>query len=82
MELLAGGAVLAGLVLGAVAAFIIDRKFRMAAVYAFAGAVLAFFGFIHGPQLGIAVSPLVALGYVLFGGVCLLAALQHKPGDA
>jgi AGZA family xanthine/uracil permease-like MFS transporter len=78
MELLAGGAVLAGLVLGAVAAFIIDRNFKMAATYAFAGAVLSFFGFIHGAQLGVAVSPQVALGYALFAGVCLIAALQVK----
>jgi hypothetical protein len=33
-------AVLAGLVLGAVAAFIIDRNFKMAATYAFAGVCL------------------------------------------
>lgn len=72
MGLLAGGAVLAGLVLGAIAAFIIDRQFKMAAVYAFAGAVLAFFGFIHGPHLGIGVSTLVALGYVFLGAICLV----------
>jgi AGZA family xanthine/uracil permease-like MFS transporter len=71
MELLGGGAVLAGLVLGAMAAFIIDRQFKMAAMYAFAGAALAFFGFIHGAQLGWAVSPMVALGYALFGAICL-----------
>ena len=41
MELLGGGAVLAGLILGAVAAFIIDRRFDRAAIYAGAGAVLA-----------------------------------------
>jgi len=78
MELLGGGAVLAGLVLGALAAFIIDGKFRAAAAWAFAGALLAFFGFIHGTQLGWAMSPQVALGYVLFGLVCLGAAKQHK----
>ncbi|HSD44273.1 MAG TPA: hypothetical protein VLD36_20710 [Burkholderiales bacterium] len=71
MELLGGGAVLAGLVLGAMAAFIIDRQFKMAAMYAFAGAVLSFFGFIHGAQLGWAMSPMVALGYALFGAICL-----------
>ena len=42
-----------------------------AAVWAFVGAVLAFVGLIHGAQLGWAVSPLVALGYALFGVVCL-----------
>ncbi|HSD54668.1 MAG TPA: hypothetical protein VLC47_10905 [Burkholderiales bacterium] len=78
MELLGGGAVLAGLVLGAMAAFIIDRQFKMAAMYAFAGAVLAFFGFIHGAQLGWAMSPLVALGYALFGAICLAVSTQ-KP---
>jgi AGZA family xanthine/uracil permease-like MFS transporter len=78
MELLGGGAVLAGLVLGAMAAFIIDRQFKMAAMYAFAGAVLAFFGFIHGAQLGWAMSPMVALGYALFGVICLAVSLQKQ----
>jgi AGZA family xanthine/uracil permease-like MFS transporter len=78
MELLGGGAVLAGLVLGALAAFIIDRRLKEAGLWAFAGAVLAFFGFIHGSQLGWAVSPQVALGYVLFGAVCLAAGMQAQ----
>ncbi|MDA8110461.1 MAG: regulator [Betaproteobacteria bacterium] len=78
MALLGGGAVLAGLVLGAMAAFIIDRKFTQAAMYAFAGAVLSFFGFIHGSQLGFGVSPLIALGYALFGVICLVSGMQHR----
>jgi AGZA family xanthine/uracil permease-like MFS transporter len=78
MQLLGGGAVLAGLVLGAMAAFIIDRQFKNAAFWAFAGALLSFFGFIHGETLGWAQQPLVALGYVLFGAVCLILGGQKQ----
>jgi AGZA family xanthine/uracil permease-like MFS transporter len=67
MQLFGGGATLAGLILGAMAAFVIDRKFEKAAIYAFIGAVLAFFGFINGTALGFANSPGVALGYAIIG---------------
>jgi AGZA family xanthine/uracil permease-like MFS transporter len=77
MELLGGGAVLAGVILGAIAAFIVDTKFRHAAVYAFAGAILSYFGFIHGAQLGIGASPMVALGYLLLGVICLIVEWRH-----
>jgi AGZA family xanthine/uracil permease-like MFS transporter len=82
MQLLGGGAVLAGLVLGAIAAFIIDRQFWHAAIYAFAGAILSFFGFIHGAQLGIAASPQIALGYALLGVICLIVEWggRKQPG--
>jgi AGZA family xanthine/uracil permease-like MFS transporter len=72
MASLGSGSVLAGMVLGAMAAFIIDHKLKHAAVAAFAGAVFAYIGLIHGPQLGWAVSPLVSLGYAMFGAICLL----------
>jgi AGZA family xanthine/uracil permease-like MFS transporter len=71
LETLGGGSVLAGLMLGAIAVFIIDRRLRVAAAWAFAAAILAFVGLIHGEQLGWAVSPQVALGYALFGAICL-----------
>src|SRR5246500_3073270 len=70
MALLGGGAVLAGLILGAIAAFIIDRKFDWAALFAGAGAILSFFGFIHGTSLGIGSSAPVALGYLIIAGFC------------
>jgi AGZA family xanthine/uracil permease-like MFS transporter len=78
MQLLGGGAVLAGLILGAIAVFIIDRRFDRAAIYAFAGAVFSFFGFIHGTSLGWAASPGVALGYVLLGAVCLAFGWKQR----
>ena len=40
--------------------------------------MLAYVGLIHGAQLGWAVSPLVALGYALFGAVCLAAGMQAQ----
>ena len=74
LESLGGGSVLAGMVLGAIAVFIIEGRLNTAGVWAFAGAILAFFGLIHGPQLGWSVSPLVALGYALFGVTCFALA--------
>ena len=74
LETVGGGSVLAGMVLGAMAVFIIDNRMKTAAAWAFAGAVLAFIGLIHGAQLGWAVSPTVALGYLLFGVTCLVLA--------
>ncbi|MFI4987616.1 MAG: regulator [Alphaproteobacteria bacterium] len=78
MALLGGGAVLAGLILGAIAAFIIDREFKKATLYAFAGAVLSYFGFIHGLQLQVGASPMVALGYVLLGLLCLILGMRES----
>jgi AGZA family xanthine/uracil permease-like MFS transporter len=79
MALLGGGAVLAGLILGAIAAFIIDHKFEWAALFAAAGAVLSFFGFIHGTSLGIGTSTPVAIGYLLVAGVCFVLSRQDHP---
>jgi adenine/guanine/hypoxanthine permease len=81
MALLGGGAVLAGLILGAIAAFIIDRKFEWAALFAGAGAVLSFFGFIHGTALGIGSSISVAVGYLIVAGFCFGLSRQDYPAS-
>jgi len=70
LQALGGGAILAGLVIGAIAVFLIDHKPKMAAAYALAGAILSYFGFIHGSQVGIGVSPAIALGYLLMAVMC------------
>jgi len=75
---LGSGSVLAGMVLGAMAAFIIERQLNRAAVTAFAGAVLSWIGLIHAAQLGWGAAPAVALGYALFGVICLVAGMQQK----
>jgi AGZA family xanthine/uracil permease-like MFS transporter len=78
MQLLGGGAVLGGLMLGAIAVFIIDREFTKAAAYSGAAAVLSFFGFIHGVQLDWAASPMVALGYLLLAAICMGASMREE----
>jgi AGZA family xanthine/uracil permease-like MFS transporter len=55
MVLFGGGAVVAGLVLGAIAVFVIDREYTRAIVYTIIGAVLAALGFIHAAQIIISV---------------------------
>jgi AGZA family xanthine/uracil permease-like MFS transporter len=47
-----------------VTVFIIERELDKAGWFALAGAILTFFGFIHGEEIGIAQSPVVALGYL------------------
>jgi adenine/guanine/hypoxanthine permease len=69
--LLGGGAILAGLVLGAIVAFIIDKNFIPAAIYCFIGAALGFVGLIHAESVGWNVGGQIALGY-LFSGIILL----------
>jgi AGZA family xanthine/uracil permease-like MFS transporter len=78
MELLGGGAVLAGMMLGAIAAFIIDRSFLKAAGYSAAASVMAYFGFINGTALGFGNSSPVALGYVMVALVCVAFHYQQK----
>jgi adenine/guanine/hypoxanthine permease len=65
LEVLGGGAILGGLVLGAIAVFVIERKFYKAAAFALAGGALTFFGFMHGEAIGVGQSPTVAVSYLL-----------------
>ena len=80
--LLGGGAILAGMVLGAIVAFIIDKKFIPAAIYCFIGAALGFIGLIHAEQVGWNVGGQIALGYALSGIVLLLFAFSTRESRA
>jgi len=72
LEVMGGGSILAGLVLGAIGVFIIERDFLKASAFALAGAVMTYFGFMHGEAVGIGgglgVTPGVALAYVVMAG--------------
>jgi AGZA family xanthine/uracil permease-like MFS transporter len=69
LEVMGGGSILAGLVLGAIAVFIIERDFVKASAFAMAGAVMTYFGFMHGEAVGIGgglgVTPGVTLAYLV-----------------
>jgi adenine/guanine/hypoxanthine permease len=69
LEVMGGGSILAGLILGAIGVFIIERDFEKASAFALVGAVLTYFGFMHGEAVGIGggfgVTPAVALSYAV-----------------
>ena len=75
LAVMGGGATLAGIILGAVTVFIIDQKFERASAFALAGAILTFFGFIHGPEgIGFGSSPTVSISYLAVAGILFYLA--------
>ncbi|MFC9660195.1 regulator [Nocardia sp. NPDC127606] len=75
LKVFGSGAVLAGLVLGAIVTFILDKRFRAAGVAAVIGAGLSWIGLIHAHAVEWAAAPGVALGYLFFALVCLAYSL-------
>jgi len=78
LAVLAGGAILSGLVLAAIAAFVVERQFRRAAAFALVGAALTFFGFMHAEAIGIGRTPGVAVAYVLVAALLFGLAKSAK----
>jgi len=81
LEVMGGGSILAGLILGAIGVFVIERDFTKAAAFALAGAIMTYFGFMHGEAVGIGggfgVTPAVALAYaVMAGGLFALGRVE------
>jgi AGZA family xanthine/uracil permease-like MFS transporter len=84
LSLLGGGAILGGLVLGAIAVFVIERKLVKASATALAGGALTFFGFMHGEAIGFAETPVVAAAYLgvalfLFGCAKFATITEAQP---
>ena len=82
LDVLGGGSILTGLTLAAIATFVIEREFMKASAFAFAGAVMTYFGFMHGPAVGVGahglgVTPGVALAYLIVA--VFLLALNKMP---
>ncbi len=69
LGVLGGGAILSGIVLGATAASVIDRRFGRAAAFCGVGAGLTGLGLMHGSGVGLNRSPAVTCGYLVAAGV-------------
>jgi adenine/guanine/hypoxanthine permease len=79
LHTLGNGAVLAGMVLGAIAVFLIDRRFLRAAAFCMLGAGLTIVGLIHGNEVHIFTDASIALGYALAGVTCALLHFLRVP---
>lgn len=79
-ERLAAGDILVGMMLATIAIFIIDRKYKLSAIYAIVTAFLAFFGVIHAPVIGFGTGWEVALGYVCVA-IVLIVMNYYRPQD-
>ena len=78
LHVLGQGATLAGIVLGAIVTFILERKALTAAMAAGVGAVLSFVGLLHADKVGWAAAPSVALGYALLAVVLVGIGLVQR----
>jgi AGZA family xanthine/uracil permease-like MFS transporter len=85
LQVLGGGSILGGLMLAAIAAFIIDRKFLQAAGFALGAAALTFFGLMHGEKIGFGQTLPVAGGYlgvaVILAACAKFAVVSPKPAE-
>jgi AGZA family xanthine/uracil permease-like MFS transporter len=84
LAILGGGAILGGLVLGAIGVFVIERKLVKASITALVGGALTFFGFMHGEAIGIGQTPVVATAYLgvaafLFGCAKFATVTEAAP---
>ena len=80
LEVLGGGAILAGLCSAPSACSSSRRSSRRPPPSRSAGAVLTFFGFMHGESVGLAVTPAVALAYAMVAA--FLFGLSRSPAMA
>ncbi|MHB1294127.1 MAG: xanthine permease [Anaerolineae bacterium] len=78
MALLGAGPILVGMILAAVAAYIIDKNWIGAIGYAVFGAVCSFFGIIHAAQLGIGMAWGATIGYLAIAAIALVMMLTRK----
>ena len=78
------GAVLVGILLGAIACFVIDRRYYAAAITSVIAAALSFVGLVNAESVTWNAEPPVTLGYLLLAVILAgfgYAARAEKPGE-
>jgi adenine/guanine/hypoxanthine permease len=81
LQVVGDGSALTGIVLAGATVFIIDGRMRVAATFCAIGAASTWFGLMHSSELGFGKSPVLALAYLLAGGVVLLAGRRAPQAD-
>ena len=80
--ILGSGAVLVGMLLGAVTAFIVDRNFVFAGIYLTLSAALSFVGIVNAPTVKWNANQDMTLGYLFAAALCFLFILMKLPRRA
>jgi AGZA family xanthine/uracil permease-like MFS transporter len=80
LEVLSGGAILVGLIWGAIGAFVIDKEWNKAAIFSLLGAILSFVGIIHSGRVALAAAWEAAIGYVIFMAIFLSIKFSRGAG--
>jgi AGZA family xanthine/uracil permease-like MFS transporter len=78
LEILGGGATLAGIVLASITVFIIERDFVKAAAFSGVGAICTFFGLIHAEAMGIGRTPTMVVSYLGIAAILLACSKYAK----
>jgi AGZA family xanthine/uracil permease-like MFS transporter len=84
LRLLGQGAVLVGILLGAIACFVIDRRYYAAAVTSVIAATLSFIGLVNAEEVTWNAAPPVSIGYLLLAAILAgfgYAARAEKSGE-
>ena len=82
LHALGNGATLAGMVLGGITVFLIDRRFYRAAGFCLFGALLSLVGLIHADKVHVFTDWKIGLGYVMAAATCASLVLLKVPARA
>jgi adenine/guanine/hypoxanthine permease len=84
LRLLGQGAVLVGILLGAIACFVIDRRYYAGAITSVVAAALSFIGLVNAEEVTWNAAPAVTIGYLLLAAILAgfgFSARAEKSGE-